>query len=184
MEFIITVKFNRTIGETIRNQEPEIETKNKSEAKMVATNYRSENQKTTSNISIGHKVRAALWHAQVEKRLVIGLSSAVKSLSKTPDESLFCFLAPPKSGDPTTHMLEVLLEAYCYENDIYIIKVDSVDKLTRILGSHQSESCVLIQKNMLNNSLEVENLTAFENDLVDHCEDLWDVPDKSAIILP
>lgn len=150
---------------------------------MVATNHRSEHQKS-STISIGHKIRAALWHAQVEKRLVIGLSSAVKSLSKTPDESLFCILAPPKSGDASTHMLEVLLEAYCYENDIYIIKVDSVDKLTRILGAHQNESCVLIQKNMLNCSLDAEHLTAVENDLVDHCEDLWDVPNRSAVALP
>lgn len=156
-----------------------------SELKMVATNHRSEHQKSSSStISIGHKIRAALWHAQVEKRLVIGLSSAVKSLSKTPDESLFCILAPPKSGDTSTHMLEVLLEAYCYENDIYIIKVDSVDKLTRILGAHQNESCVLIQKNMLNGSLDAEHLTAVENDLVDHCEDLWDVPDRSAVALP
>lgn len=153
---------------------------------MVASNYRSEYEKTASTtISIGHKIRAALWHAQVEKRLVIGLSAAVKSLSKTPDESLFCIMAPPKSGgDSATHMLEVLLEAYCYENDIYIIKVDSVDKLTRILGSHQNESCVLIQKNMLNSSLDAEHLTAVENDLVDHCEDYWDVPDKSAVALP
>lgn len=170
--------------ESIKKIEKKVK-KNRSEIKMVATNCRSEQPKApSSTISIGYKIRAALWHAQVEKRLVIGLSSAVKSLSKTPDESLFCVLAPPKSGDSSTHMLEVLLEAYCYENDIYIIKVDSDEKLTRILGSHQTESCVLIQKNMLNSSLDAENLTSVENDLVDHCEDLWDVPDKSAVALP
>lgn len=152
---------------------------------MVATNYRSEHQKSQmSSISIGHKIRAALWAAQVEKRVVIGLSAAVKSLSKTPDESLFCIMAQPKSGDSSTHMLEVLLEAYCYENDIYIIEVDSVDKLTRILGTHQTETCVLIQKNLQKCSLDIERLTSVENELVDHCEDLWDVPDKMTITLP
>lgn len=184
MELIITVKLNRTLNESICNREKK-EAKNQIEIKMVATNYQSEHQKSTSSIiSIGHKIRAAVWHAQVEKRLVIGLSSAVKSLSKTPDESLFCILAPPKSVDASSHMLEVLLEAYCYENGIYIIKVDSIEKLTRILGTHQTESCVLIQKNMLNGSLDAEHSTAVENDLVDHCEDLWDVPDKSAVALP
>lgn len=153
---------------------------------MVASNYISETKKSssTSSINVGLKIRAALWQAQVEKRVIIGLSAAVKSLSKTPDESMFCIMAQPKSGDTSTHMLEVLLEAYCYENDIYIIKVDSMDKLSRILGTRVNESCVLIQKNIINNSLDAENLTSVENDLVDFCEDTWDIPDKIAIVLP
>lgn len=151
---------------------------------MVASNYMSESKKPTSSISVGLKIRAALWQAQVESRVIIGLSAAVKSLSKTPDESLFCIMAQPKSGDTSTHMLEVLLEAYCYENDIYIIKVDSTDKLGRILGTRANESCVLIQKNIISNSLDAENLTTVENDLVDFCEEVWDIPDATAIVLP
>lgn len=151
---------------------------------MVASNYLCETKKPSSPITVGLKIRAALWQAQVEKRVIIGLSAAVKSLSKTPDESLFCIMAQPNSGDSSTHMLEVLLEAYCYENDIYIIKVDSTDKLSRILGTRVNESCVLIQKNIINNTLDAENLTSVENDLVDFCEDVWDMPEKTDIILP
>lgn len=68
-------------------------------------------------------VRNSLWTAQTENRVIVGLSAAVKSLSTVPEDALFCILAPPKKGDTATHMHEVLLKAYCFENDIYMIQV-------------------------------------------------------------
>lgn len=146
---------------------------------MVATNYLSETKKPM--VSIGQKIRAALWCAQVEKRLITGLNEAVKILSKAPNNSLFCVLAPSKIGDTSAaHIQEVLLEAYCYENDIYIIKVDTAEKLTRILGSHQPQTCVLIQKSPKNAS----DITAIENELIDYCEEIWNEPNDQPIALP
>lgn len=145
---------------------------------MVATNYLSETKKPM--ISIGQKIRAALWCAQVEKRLIIGLNESVKVLSKTPNNSLFCVLAPAKIGDTSTHIQEVLLEAYCYENDIYIIKVEAAEKLTRILGSRQLQSCVLIQKSPKN----AADITAIEGELIDYCEEIWNEPNDIPITLP
>lgn len=144
---------------------------------MVATNYLSESKKPM--ISIGQKIRAALWCAQVEKRLVIGLNEAVKRLAKSPTNSLFCVLA--KDGDKSgSHIQEVLLQAYCYENDIYIIKVDAAEKLTRILGSRQLQSCVLIQKSPKN----AADITAIEGELIDYCEEIWNEPNDEPIPLP
>lgn len=145
---------------------------------MVATNYLSETMKPT--ISVGHKIRAALWCAQVERRLIIGLNEAVKMLSKTPNNSLFCVLAPASVGDTSNHIQEVLLEAYCYENDIYIIKVDTAEKLTRILGCRQPQSCVLIQKSPKN----AADITAIEGELIDYCEEIWNEPTDTLISLP
>lgn len=145
---------------------------------MVATNFLSQTEKPM--IGIGHKIRAALWCAQVERRLIIGLNEAVKMLSKTPNESLFCILAPAKAGDTSTHIQEVLLEAYCYENDIYIIKVDAAEKLTRILGTRRCESCVLIQKSVIN----AADITAIEGELIDYCEEIWNEPTETPIALP
>lgn len=145
---------------------------------MVATNFLSETKKPM--VGIGHKVRAALWCAQVEKRLIIGLNEAVKRLSNSPNDSLFCVLAPAKAGDTSTHIQEVLLEAYCYENDIYIIKVDAVEKLTRILGTRSSQSCVLIQKSKQN----AADITAIEGELIDYCEEIWNEPSDFPIALP
>lgn len=73
--------------------------------------------------NMGKMVRSTLLRAKSQKRIIFGLSEAIKMLSKKPNESLFCFLAPVKNDDSATHMHEVLLQAFCLENDIYIIKV-------------------------------------------------------------
>lgn len=74
-------------------------------------------------MAVGNNLRTVLRKAQSESRVVVGLSEAVKNLSELPEEALFCVLAPPKKGDSATHMHEVLLQAFCFENDIYIIQV-------------------------------------------------------------
>lgn len=93
-----------------------------SSAKMISEEQRRL-EKLNFSSNIGYTVKAALLRAQDEDRVITGLSAAVKSLSKTPSDALFCMIAPPAAGDYATHMQEVLLQAYCFENDIYIVKV-------------------------------------------------------------
>lgn len=148
---------------------------------MVATNFLAQTSKKTSTPNIANKVQAALWCAQIEQRLVIGLNKAIKTLSDAPDSSLFCIMANSTSDDKkSTHIQEVLLEAFCYENEVYTIKVDSAEKLARILGIKNSERCVLVKKS----TLDMENLTTIENEIVDYCEQYWNIPCKTPIILP
>jgi hypothetical protein len=112
--------------------------KNKNHSKMcllIENNREMEkiSEKESSN-GIGQTVNCVLLRAQLEKRTVIGLKDAVKSLSKSADDAVFCFIAPPKKGDSATLMHEVLLQAFCFENDIYIIKVSFLfDNNIRIL---------------------------------------------------
>lgn len=87
-----------------------------------AENPESQNIHEMDN-SVGRNLRTVLKNAQAESRVVAGLSAAVKQLDMEPEETLFCVLAPPKKGDSATHMHEVLLQAFCLENDIYIIQV-------------------------------------------------------------
>lgn len=97
--------------------------------------------------SIGETVQSVLNIAISQKRITLGFSESIKLLSTTPEEAQFCFLAEPKRGDSATHMHEVLLQAFCYEHGIYIIKVDSGRKLAHILGTlNTDETCVLIRK--------------------------------------
>lgn len=133
--------------------------------------------KSPVNKMIGQTARLALLHAIVEKRVIIGISSAINILSKTPEDSLFCFLAKPKVSDSATHMNETLLEAFCYEHDIYIVKVDNAEKLSRILGLRHLETCALIQKTWMPDR-QTELLTDTENRLVDYCEQNWDFPNQ------
>lgn len=81
----------------------------------------------TQSGSIGKNLRSVLLRADLESRLVVGLSAAAKQLSVAPEETLFCILATPKQGDSATHMQEVLLKAFCFENDIYIIQVRTIN---------------------------------------------------------
>lgn len=105
---------------------------------------------------IGEIVRTVLSVAKSAQRITLGFSDAIKLLSKTPDEAQFCFLAEPARGDSATHMHEVLLQAFCYEHGIYIIKVDSGRKLAHVLGTlNANETCVLIRKSIINCSSQL-----------------------------
>lgn len=134
--------------------------------------------------SIGDSVRSVLTTAQKHKRIVLGFAEAIKLLSKTPEDVEFVFLAEPKDGDSATHMNEVLLQAFCYEHGIYIIKVDSSQKLATMLGTKQpDEACVLIRKS----SSTIENEAANSSDediLTNFCENCWDNINKCIVKLP
>lgn len=137
------------------------------------------------NANIGKTVSCALQRAHFEGRLTVGLAASAKELStKGNGDAMFCLLAPPEAGDSATHMHTILLEAFCFENDIYIIKVDSGKKLSRILGFPGIESCVLIQRPWMDDELKQEKLSDVEESMVDHCETFWDVPQQPIITLP
>lgn len=134
---------------------------------------------------IGRTVKSALLKAQAESRVIVGLSAAIQVLSKSPEGSLFCLMAVPQVGDSATHMHEVLLEAFCYENDIYVIKVDCPTKLSRILGKTVLESCCLVQKSWTGaDESGEEQLNKQEEQLVDYCEAYWDAPQHPIVELP
>lgn len=90
--------------------------------KMIDEDHRK-NVKMHYTPDVGCTLVETLLRAQAEDRVVTGLAGAVQSLSKSPCDALFCVIAPPPAGDVTSHMQEVLLQAYCFENDIYIVKV-------------------------------------------------------------
>lgn len=151
---------------------------------MVVIAAESKTKTTMDYAPIGRTVRSALMKAQTESRLIVGLGSAIKVLSKAPEGSLFCIMAEPQAGDSATHMHEVLLEAFCYENDIYVIKVDSADKLSRILNMNTLETCCLVQKTWTGVDDAHDSVNKLESLLVDHCEDCWDLPQQPIIALP
>ncbi|CAH2098037.1 unnamed protein product [Euphydryas editha] len=131
--------------------------------------------------TIGQCIRTVLRRACVEKRLTIGLLPAIQYLSKNTNGALFCLTAAAPPGDSATHMQEVLLQAFCDENDIYVIKVDSETKLKRLLGScktHMDFSCILVHypyTDPFSDSQEIDlsNLTDSEKDLIEYCENNW-----------
>jgi len=141
---------------------------------------------------MGSLVKKAIVQASIEKRLIVGLSQIVRCLAQDQvDSPIMCMMAQPKAGDYATHMQEVLLKAYCLENDIYIIQLDSPEKLNRILKTSRLESCALICANPAGDSncegsfLDQDyQLTKYEKQLINHCEDHWDDFEAAVIRLP
>jgi growth arrest and DNA-damage-inducible protein len=64
-----------------------------------------------------------LRKAQTEKRLTCGLFPVIKLLEVDPERALFCIMPQSSQGNATLHIQTVLLQAFCYENDINIIQV-------------------------------------------------------------
>lgn len=136
---------------------------------------------------IGSICSKALRNAKQQDRLIVGLSQALKTLSNDPEDTMFCILAQPKPGDSGAHMQVILLEAFCYENGIYTIKVDDTDKLSCIVGAPKLENCVLMQRYKHEsdcNQLPKLKFFDLEEKLIDHCEDYWDAQHKPIIRLP
>lgn len=141
---------------------------------------------------MGNFVKKVLVQANIEKRLVVGLSQIGRFLAEEQFEvPIICLMAPPKSGDYATHMHEVLLQAYCLENDIYIVQLDSAVKLNRIIDSPTHETCALVCANPSGDSdsegsfLDQDyEMTKFEKKLVDFCEEHWNDSERAMIRLP
>lgn len=132
---------------------------------------------------ISEAVVKILTEARNENRLVCGLKDTSQYLKETENlqHSLFFFIAPASTGDSLTHIQEIVLQSFCFENDIYIIKLDNAEKLTMITGSEATITCALVQKL---HSKHVKSYSALETCLIDYCEEFWDQPVQPSIKLP
>lgn len=84
--------------------------------------------------TIGRAVRGVLAQAKIERRLICGLYQAIVYLEENAEDALLCLLPETRPGDATTHMQTVLLQAFCYENGIPVIMVDSGKRLADLCG--------------------------------------------------
>lgn len=171
------------------------------QAKVIDT--QQESPHATSKVGID--LQRALKTAQKESRIIVGVPAAVKFLAAIPEDTLFCILAPPQMGDSAAHIHQVLLKAFCFENDIYIIQVsglklslesqfnefksleyfqvDSAEKLGRLLNMECLETSVLVQKSRVDASSE-EILSPAEDAIIDFCEENWEAPKQPVVQLP
>eukprot|EP00118_Oscarella_pearsei_P026635 m.310213 g.310213 ORF g.310213 m.310213 type:complete len:175 (+) comp50202_c0_seq1:107-631(+) len=88
--------------------------------------------------------------AKIEGQLVIGVRSVVAALEKCGDEDpVLCILATEdkEMSDPAMRIYFTLIEAYCREYGVHLLKVDNSTLLGRWARTNSSEACgcVLIQ---------------------------------------
>lgn len=78
-------------------------------------------------------MKEMLIEAQEQDRLTCGIYESGKLLEMNPDGIMLCILPENSANDITLHIHFTLIEAFCWENDIRIIKVDSVEKVAKLL---------------------------------------------------
>lgn len=74
----------------------------------------------------------------MQQRLTSGMYEAAKLLSSHPQEVTFCILAQNHLNDVARHINYMLMEAFCNEHDIPVIKADCEEKLAQLLVDHPS----------------------------------------------
>ncbi|XP_031629982.1 uncharacterized protein LOC116345075 [Contarinia nasturtii] len=191
------VKVIETVASSSSNNSPELTYANilKGTSPQEQPNLLFSVKKPETNIEINKMTNGigcitsnALRNAKQQDRLIVGLTQAIKTLSNDPEDTMFCILAQPSPGDSAAHMQVILLEAFCYENGIYTIKVDDMEKLSTIVGAPKLENCVLMQRfkheSPDNNQPLKLKFFDLEERLIDHCEDYWDAQHKPIIRLP
>lgn len=81
---------------------------------------------------LGEDLKETLVEAQEQERLTCGVYESGKLLEMNPDGIMLCILPENSASDVTLHIHLTLIEAFCWENDIRVIKVDSVEKLAKL----------------------------------------------------
>ncbi|XP_063904966.1 uncharacterized protein LOC135124035 [Zophobas morio] len=132
----------------------------------------SDKCKMINRSKLGNALQGVLTQAKAERRLVCGLLPAIARLEKASDDVLLCVLPLTRPGDAATHMQTVLLQAFCYENYIPVIQVDSSEKLAEYcgLGSKVDCPCAIIVKDVNVEGKPEPPLSPSEQELADFYE--------------
>ncbi|GAU95007.1 hypothetical protein RvY_06696-2 [Ramazzottius varieornatus] len=86
-----------------------------------------------------------LHSAKSEYRIRVGLQNSLKLLDVDPSSVLICLMPVDTSNDksdPLAHLERTLIEAYCNENDVRILKIPMQDDMwssVRVFAEQMSE---------------------------------------------
>ncbi|KAJ8380814.1 hypothetical protein SKAU_G00015920 [Synaphobranchus kaupii] len=100
--------------------------------------------------SPGKSLTEALVSAHTEDRLTIGVYESAKIMNEDPDSVSFCVLATDEEyeRDIALQIHFTLIQAFCFDNDISIVRVNDMQRFVEILGDkaedHEDAHCVLI----------------------------------------
>ncbi|XP_049460217.1 growth arrest and DNA damage-inducible protein GADD45 gamma-like [Epinephelus fuscoguttatus] len=100
--------------------------------------------------SPGKSLKEALLCAQGEDRLTVGVYESAKIMTDDPDSVSFCVLAMDEEFecDIALQIHFTLIQSFCFDNDISIVRVSNMQRLAEIVGDKAEQledaHCVLI----------------------------------------
>ncbi|KAL4593662.1 growth arrest and DNA damage-inducible protein GADD45 gamma-like [Arapaima gigas] len=98
----------------------------------------------------GRTLGEALLAARSEARLTVGVYESAKIMNDDPDSVCFCVLAADDEYecDIALQIHFTLIQAFCFDNDISVVRVSDLRRLARIVGHESADAedahCVLI----------------------------------------
>lgn len=90
--------------------------------------------------AVSASLKHLLLKSQKEGRLTCGIYNCGTLLSKNPDNVMLCILREDSSNDVALNIHFTLIEAFCWENDIPVIKVDSAENLSKLLNANEKDA--------------------------------------------
>uniref|UniRef100_W5MNE7 Growth arrest and DNA damage inducible gamma n=1 Tax=Lepisosteus oculatus TaxID=7918 RepID=W5MNE7_LEPOC len=135
-------------------------------SKSRPTNYKMQ--------TAGKSLEEALTSAKNEERLTVGVYESAQIMNDDPDSVAFCVLATDEGHewDIALQIHFTLIQAFCFDNDINIVRVNDIQRLAEIVGSDESGEpqdahCILItnttESSWEDPALEKLNLFCEEN---------------------
>ncbi|KAF7642088.1 hypothetical protein LDENG_00264820 [Lucifuga dentata] len=100
--------------------------------------------------SAAETLTEALRCAQTEQRLTVGVYESAKIMTEDPDSVSFCVLAMDEEFeyDIALQIHFTLIQSFCFDNDISIVRVSDMQRLAEIAGENTEQledaHCVLI----------------------------------------
>ncbi|NP_001079537.1 growth arrest and DNA damage inducible alpha S homeolog [Xenopus laevis] len=102
--------------------------------------------------SVGNALEEVLHEAKLQRTITIGVYEAAKLLNVDPDNVVLCLLATDDKDnqDVALQIHFTLIQAFCCENDINILRVSNMSRLAEILGGSDKPGepadlhCILI----------------------------------------
>ncbi|XP_046575936.1 growth arrest and DNA damage-inducible protein GADD45 alpha-like [Haliotis rubra] len=118
-------------------------------------------QAKPKKMNVGAALRESIWQAMEGNRLTSGLFECAKLLKCNPDNVMLCVL-PEVSGqhDVTVDIQHTLIEAFCWENEIKLLKVEKQSSLGHVLegrGDKKETDTGNIATSIVNNNTGVDS---------------------------
>uniref|UniRef100_A0A671R364 Growth arrest and DNA damage inducible gamma n=1 Tax=Sinocyclocheilus anshuiensis TaxID=1608454 RepID=A0A671R364_9TELE len=102
----------------------------------------------TKMVNEGKSLAEALLSAKAEGRLTVGVYECAKIMNEDPDSVSFCLLATDDfECDIALQIHFTLIQAFCFDNDISIVRVNDLKRLNALVGAKgqlEDAHCVLI----------------------------------------
>ncbi|ESO88302.1 hypothetical protein LOTGIDRAFT_234627 [Lottia gigantea] len=125
---------------------------------------------------IGEVLQECLWQAIDHQRITSGVFECAKLLHCNPENVMICVLPEAESENISIHIQHTLIEAFCWENDIRILKVKNASSLSKCLYTFQDGdekriipddlSCMLVEYPKGRLSVEDETISDFYEEMI------------------